>query len=548
MYTVGNYLLDRLTELGIRDIFGVPGDYNLKFLDHVMTHEELNWIGNANELNAAYAADGYARTKGIAALVTTFGVGELSAANGTAGSYAEKVPVVQIVGTPTTAVQNSHKLVHHTLGDGRFDHFEKMQTEINGAIAHLTADNALAEIDRVLRIAVTERCPVYINLAIDVAEVVAEKPLKPLMEESKKVEEETTLVLNKIEKALQDSKNPVVLIGNEIASFHLESALADFVKKFNLPVTVLPFGKGGFDEEDAHFIGVYTGAPTAESIKERVEKADLILIIGAKLTDSATAGFSYDFEDRQVISVGSDEVSFYGEIMKPVAFAQFVNGLNSLNYLGYTGEIKQVERVADIEAKASNLTQNNFWKFVEKYLSNGDTLVAEQGTSFFGASLVPLKSKMKFIGQPLWGSIGYTFPAMLGSQIANPASRHLLFIGDGSLQLTIQELGMTFREKLTPIVFVINNDGYTVEREIHGPNELYNDIPMWDYQNLPYVFGGNKGNVATYKVTTEEELVAAMSQARQDTTRLQWIEVVMGKQDSPDLLVQLGKVFAKQNS
>lgn len=166
----------------------------------------------------------------------------------------------------------------------------------------------------------------------------------------------------------------------------------------------------------------------------------------------------------------------------------------------------------------------------------------------FGASLVPLKSKMKFIGQPLWGSIGYTFPAMLGSQIANPASRHLLFIGDGSLQLTIQELGMTFREKLTPIVFVINNDGYTVEREIHGPNELYNDIPMWDYQNLPYVFGGNKGNVATYKVTTEEELVAAMSQARQDTTRLQWIEVVMGKQDSPDLLVQLGKVFAKQNS
>ena len=77
-YTVSDYLLDRLVSLGATDIFGVPGDFNLQFLDHVIAHEQLTWVGNANELNAGYAADGYARVGGIGALVTTYGVGELS--------------------------------------------------------------------------------------------------------------------------------------------------------------------------------------------------------------------------------------------------------------------------------------------------------------------------------------------------------------------------------------------------------------------------------------------------------------------------------------
>lgn len=155
---------------------------------------------------------------------------------------------------------------------------------------------------------------------------------------------------------------------------------------------------------------------------------------------------------------------------------------------------------------------------------------------------------MRFIGQPLWGSIGYTFPSLLGSQIANKTSRHLLFIGDGSLQLTVQELGTALREKLTPIIFVINNNGYTVEREIHGATEQYNDIPMWDYQNLPFVFGGTTNNVTVYKVTTEKELNKAMTAARQDNTRLQWIEVIMDQDDAPVLLKKLAKIFAQQNS
>jgi len=125
-YTVGDYLLTRLNEIGIDHLFGVPGDYNLQFLDHVIDHPRLAWVGCANELNAAYAADGYARCRGAAALLTTFGVGELSAINGVAGSYAEYLPVVHIVGAPSQTSQNKGELLHHTLGDGDFRHFMRM--------------------------------------------------------------------------------------------------------------------------------------------------------------------------------------------------------------------------------------------------------------------------------------------------------------------------------------------------------------------------------------------------------------------------------------
>ncbi|MBO0472523.1 alpha-keto acid decarboxylase family protein [Enterococcus ureasiticus] len=548
MYTISDYLLDRLKELGIDEVFGVPGDYNLQFLDHITAREDLEWVGNANELNAAYMADGYARTKGISAFVTTFGVGELSAVNGLAGSYAENVPVIEIIGSPTTTIQKNKKLVHHTLGDGDFLRFEKMHEEVTAAIAHLTAVNATSEIDRVLNVAMTEKRPVYINLPIDIAELEITKPNKPLKQTTEKLTDVEASILTKVEQALQQAESPVIIAGHEILSYHIEHELNEFIQKFNLPITTLPLGKGAFNEEDSHYLGTYTGSPTEEPMKSRVDNADLVLLLGAKLTDSATSGFSFGFTDKQMISIGSTEVKFYGKKYETIQLDRFVSALSTLTFSRFTGEITPVKRRSNTEIKDEKLIQKRFWEMVEAFLLPGDTIVGEQGTSFFGLTNVPLKKDMHFIGQPLWGSIGYTFPSTLGSQIANKDSRHLLFIGDGSLQLTVQELGTAIREKLTPIVFVINNNGYTVEREIHGATEQYNDIPMWDYQKLPLVFGGTSQTVAAYKVTTEVELNDAMTSARKDTERLQWIEVVMDQEDAPELLKKLAKIFAKQNS
>ena len=169
IYTVGDYLLDRLSFSGISELFGVPGDYNLQFLDSVISHQQITWIGCTNELNAAYGADGYARTKGIAALLTTFGVGELSALNGIAGSYAEYVPVIHIVGAPPLSAQRKGELLHHTLGDGDFSHFMRMSQPVSVAQASLTPENALAEIDRVIEDVIYFSRPGYLLLPSDVA-------------------------------------------------------------------------------------------------------------------------------------------------------------------------------------------------------------------------------------------------------------------------------------------------------------------------------------------------------------------------------------------
>ncbi len=181
-YTVADYLLDRLTDCGADHLFGVPGDYNLQFLDHVIASPDIGWVGCANELNAAYAADGYARCKGFAALLTTFGVGELSAMNGIAGSFAEHVPVLHIVGAPGSASQKKGELLHHTLGDGEFRHFYKMSEPVTVAQAHLTEQNACYEIDRVLTEMLRERRPGYIMLPADVAKKPATPPVSALID------------------------------------------------------------------------------------------------------------------------------------------------------------------------------------------------------------------------------------------------------------------------------------------------------------------------------------------------------------------------------
>ena len=547
MYTIGDYLLDRLNELGVEDIFGVPGDYNLTFLDHITAHPQLSWVGNANELNAAYAADGYARTKGFAALVTTFGVGELSAINGLAGSFAERVPVIEIVGSPVSTVQTDKKLVHHTLGDGDFLHFEKMHDAVTVASAHLTIQNATSEIDRVLTTALSLRRPGYINLPIDVAAAPAEKAQKKL--QLKVTSPIDSTLLEKIQTAFSSAKQPVFITGHEIQSYHLEDTVAKIAAHTTVPVAALSLGKSSIDETHPQFVGIYSGALTAEPLKTYVDNADLVILLGAQLTDTATSGFSQSFSASKIIAIHPETTTVFGQDYPSNDFKELVEALTTIDYrMETSAALKTMPSTKEFITTDTLLTQNRFWEAIETNFKQNDTIVAEQGTSFFGITNTQFKKDMRLIGQPLWGSIGYTFPAALGSQLAARSKRHLLFIGDGSLQLTIQELGMALRAKLTPLIFVINNNGYTVEREIHGPNERYNDIPTWDYAQLPTVFGGTDQNVATYKVTTETELAEALVTAQADTTRLQWIEVVMDQTDAPELLKEMGRIFAKQNT
>src|ERR1700741_3170079 len=167
--TVIQHVLKRLKEIGVGDVFGVAGDYAFPVNDAIAEHPAINWIGCCNELNAGYAADGYARMRGGGAVCTTFGVGELAAMSAIAGAYAEHVPVFHLVGTPNLATQEGRALVHHTLGNGEFDLFHKMAEPIVCASAAMTPQNAAAETERLIAAALYHRRPVYLAIPSDVA-------------------------------------------------------------------------------------------------------------------------------------------------------------------------------------------------------------------------------------------------------------------------------------------------------------------------------------------------------------------------------------------
>ena len=541
---VGQYLMDAVYAAGVDKVFGVPGDFNLAFLDDIISHEHIEWIGNTNELNASYATDGYARINGLGAMVTTFGVGELSAVNGIAGSYAERVPVIAITGAPTRAVEEAGKFVHHSLGEGTFDDYRKMFEPITTAQGYITPENATTEIPRLINAAIQERRPVHLHLPIDVA--LAEIEVSETFQPEDVPHQDVKKYIDMIEDKLKSANQPLIIAGHEINSFNLHKELEEFVNQTNIPVAQLSLGKGAFNEENPHYIGVFDGEIAEDKIKDYVNNSDAIFNIGAKLTDSATAGFSYEFDIDDVVMINHKNFKMNDTVANDVTLPSLVHGLKDLHFEN-KNDYPQYERPQknNYELSDQPLIQETYFNMIQDFLQLDDILIAEQGTSFFGAYDLAMHKDNTFIGQPLWGSIGYTLPATLGTQIADPQRRNVLLIGDGSLQLTVQSLSTMIRQNLKPVIFVINNDGYTVERMIHGMKEPYNDIRMWDYKALPAVFGGD--NVEVHDVNTSEELKRAFEKINSNSDRMHYVEVKMAVEDAPVKLSEIAKAFASQN-
>ncbi|MEB7657455.1 alpha-keto acid decarboxylase family protein [Mammaliicoccus vitulinus] len=543
---VGEYLMDALSTAGVKKVYGVPGDFNLTFLDDIVSRDDMEWVGNTNELNASYAADGYARLNGISAMVTTFGVGELSAVNGIAGSYAERVPVVAITGAPTTAVEEAGKYVHHSLGEGKFDNYRKMFKEITTAQGYITVDNAQTEIPRLINAAISEKRPVHLHLPIDVAQ--SEIDVKETYKIPERVHQDVSKYIEMIEQKLQTAKQPVIITGHEINSFKLYDELEQFVEQTQIPVAQLSLGKGAFNEESPYYMGIYDGSIAEEKIRDYVDNSDAILNIGAKLTDSATAGYSYGFDIDDVVMINHHDFKLNDTVTSEFTLSNLVDGLLNIQYKNETHFPENIRaEKGDYTIDNEPLTQETYFKMMQDFIGIDDIILAEQGTSFFGAYDLNLYKDNTFIGQPLWGSIGYTLPATIGTQMSDLYRRNILLIGDGSLQLTAQDISTMIREDLKPVIFVINNDGYTVERKIHGENQPYNDIHMWDYKLLPAVFGG-KDKVAVHDVETSEDLKNVFLQIDKEPNQMHFIEVKMGASDAPEKLDAIGKAFSKQNS
>jgi TPP-dependent 2-oxoacid decarboxylase len=288
-----------------------------------------------------------------------------------------------------------------------------------------------------------------------------------------------------------------------------------------------------------------------------IDKADVLIRAGVVLADSTAGWFTYGFDPGMGICLGPSSATVDGEVFKNVPLAAALAGLTQLvTDRGITSAARpgavaepKAPAVAPEPAKqaaaSGPLTQAYLWEAVAAALCPASTVVAEQGTSFYGICTRRFAGGARFIGQPLWASIGYALPALLGAQLADPSRRGVLLTGDGSAQVTIQELGTMARHGLTPVIVMVSNQGYTMERAIHGPRAVYNDIAAWNWAAVPAALGA--GNAMVLTAQTTAELDAALAQAARHPGRLVFIEAVTGIDDIPELLGRIAEYARNPN-
>jgi len=540
-YTIGDYLLDRLAELGVTEVFGVPGDYNLEFLDHIVAHPQLRWVGNANELNAGYAADGYGRLRGLSAVVTTFGVGELSAANAIAGSYAEHVPVVHIVGGPSKDAQGTRRALHHSLGDGDFEHFLRVSREITCVQSNLMPATATREIDRVLSEVREQRRPGYLLLSTDVARFETEPPTAPLPRYTGGTSPRALALFTEAAAELIADHQLTVLADLLVHRLNAVDNLEALLDADVVPHATLTWGKSLVDESAPDFLGIYAGAASAEPVRRAIEEAPVIVTAGVVFTDMVSGFFSQRIDPTRTIDVAPEQCMVGSQVFAPLEMAEALDALTTiLTRRGIKSPpVKSVPDPVRVPKpdRDEPLNQKVLWDRFCDALTPGNIVLADQGTSFFGMATHRLPQGVTFIGQPLWGSIGYTLPATLGAGLAERDRRPVLLIGDGAAQLTVQELGTFSREGLSPVIVVVNNDGYTIERMIHGKTAPYNDIVAWHWEGIPTALGVT--NHLFFRAEKYGELDDAFVAAADHRDRMVLIEAVVARLDVPDLLTEL---------
>ncbi|MFD2013195.1 alpha-keto acid decarboxylase family protein [Acinetobacter vivianii] len=542
---IGDFLNLRLKQMGILHLFGVPGDFNLSYLEQVEADSQLEFIGNCNELNAAYAADGYARINGFAALTTTYGVGDLSAINGIAGAYAENVPVVHISGIPPLHVVQKGTLVHHTLVDGNYDNIMNCMKEFTVAQTRLTPANAAFEIDRVLRQCFLDRRPVHIQLPSDITHVKIEVTDRPLDLSYPAVEPE--LLQSAVAKLCEviGSANPALLIDNEASVFGVTSLLNDLSQKCSIPFASMLTAKNIMDEGSPRYVGTYVGGASQPNVRSTIEQSDCLIGVGVRFSDVGTGVFTHQIATENYIEIKPYALTIFGQDYPGIEIGQLLVELNKKvapRKLIKPILEKQQPQVIDVPEQ-QKLSQDILWNAVADFLKEDDVIIGEVGTSNSALAGLKLPATAKYIAQPLWGSIGYTLPALLGSLLAAPERRQILFIGDGSFQLTVQELSTIIRHGLKPIIFLLNNGGYTIERLIMGENAAYNDIQNWHYTEIPGVFNG-KHQYKSCVVETAGQLKQTLDMMHQ-FDGLTFIELKLPAMDAPLSLKKFASVIAR---
>lgn len=535
--TVAEYVVERLAALGIEHVFGVPGDYTFPFDNAIEASTNVTWVGDAHELSAAYAADGYARIKGAAMLTTTYAVGELSALNGVMGSYAERLPVFHLVGQPSTKLQRFRPVTHHSLGDGMYRQFQNLSATTACVVASLTPQNTIAELERVITQALTERRPAYITVPQDYAMLpVIGTPVTgvPLAQVPRPQSDPATLdaAITAITTLVAAASSTVVLPAYTIGRFGLQQQLTQFLDATGLAYATTPMDKAQISETNPHFLGMYAGTSSAAGVQAAVEGAGLVLNLGGvAFADFNTGEWTVGLDPDKMITVWPDYVEAGGTTYGSVYLADVLERLTTDLPKTATPTVPAPTPSPLPGSATDKISSATLYPRLAQFLRAGDIVIAETGLCVTYTMRLPFPDGAVYHNQTLWGSIGWATPAAFGAAMADPSRRTVLVTGDGSHQLTAGELGAMGRYGTKPVIILLNNTKYGVE-EVLSPTQghIYNDLAPWDYHKLPAAMGCT-GWYATRVYTVGDLDTALATAAAHDNGS--YLEIMLGAADIP---------------
>jgi TPP-dependent 2-oxoacid decarboxylase len=521
--SVGEYLAQRLEQAGVRHYFTVPGDFNLVLLDQLLKNPRLQLIGCCNELNAGYAAEGYARSNGIGAVVVTYSVGGLSALNAVACAYAEDLPLIAISGGINSDSEADGHVIHHALGEVRYDYQRQIYEHVTaGAFAVRRPEDAPAVIDRAIATALSRRKPVYLEVDCNLAALAVPDPApRDFRSACHSDAGALAAAVAHAAELLGGATRPVLVAGPRIRPREAQAAFRRLADAAGYAVATQPAAKGMFPEDHPAYTGLYWGPVSSPGVASLVESADAYLFAGGLLSDYSTTGFSALIDPQKLLLANPDDVRLPGALYTGVALADFLAALAE-KVRRNRASLDQFDLARDDFPPVANgvgspdsstpLTTRSLFAKVQSVLSDKTALLVETGDSWFNGLKVRLPHGCRFEIQFQAGSIGWCCPATLGYELGcSSPTRVISTIGDGSFQLTVQEVSTMVRYGAKPIIVLVNNRGYTIEAEIHdGP---YNRIKNWDYAGLMEVFNADDGKGLGLRAATTGELDQAMERA-----------------------------------
>jgi indolepyruvate decarboxylase len=539
-YTVGQYLVDRLHQLGLEHLFSIAGDYSIEWVNSYVLPSKIQVIEEVNELNAGYAADGYARLQGIGALCVTYSAGALCAVNAIAGAYVEKVPVVLINGAPSIAKTLTYEQTgfsaHHFIS-GRETDLQVFEYITVAAARVDNPDLAPMLIDYALTQCITERRPVYIELLEDMVDLKCEPPKGKLtaariLSDSAGLEQSIAKISEELEKAA----NPLIWVGVEIDRLGLQAKAESLIQQLNIPYVTELLSKAVLSEDDALFAGVFDGQASSAVVKDLARDSDFVLALGVWLTDINSLGWNPDFDKTAFVSLNTVK---YGTYFSPeVSLEHLIDGLLAKNIARKAGNVPQAPSYEAPSVRLTDeITYQGFYDFIQKYIDRNTIVGCDASMNYFGSLLLRVPSPGGFVIQSSYSAIGYSAPAATGICLAKKDDqRVMVFSGDGGFQMTAQCLSTQTRFNLNPIIFVINNGVYGVEQWLADSTVFYGDKPFykscdlhpWNYSKLSEVFGCQGWKVGTYG-----ELEDAMTSALANLSSPSIIQVPVPSKSIP---------------